>query len=128
MDKENIQHKYEAKENWGDTEEYKQSIDKTSQYTKEDWDAIYADKDRIFNGFAQNMDKDVSSPDVVELVIAWQEHITKYYYECSNEMLAGLADMYINDARYKDSIDQYKKGLAEFISDAIRTYYLDMHP
>lgn len=118
---------HEAKENWRETKEYKQSIKKTSQYTKEDWDEIHADKDRIFKELAQYLDKDVSSSEVFNLVEKWREHITKYYYECSDEMLNNLSDMYINDIRFKESIDEYKEGLAEFLSDAIKNYYLDKH-
>ena len=118
----------EAKQHWGDTKEYIQSIKRTSKYTNEDWDEIIADKDKIFKAFAQTMDKDDAENEIELLVIQWKEHITKYYYECSDDMLADLADMYLSDIRLKENIDEYKEGLAEFIGDAMKDYYIKVHP
>ena len=70
-------------------------------------------------------DETLSERESDTLVVEWKEHITKYYYECTDDMLAGLADMYVNDIRFKENIDKYKTGLAEFISDAIMNYYVN---
>ena len=125
----NIQDNYrqEAKERWGSSKEYLQSLEKTSEYSKEDWDKINSDRDRIFKAFAELMEEENAKDKTEELVIEWKEHITKYYYECSDDMLANLADMYVNDDRFKENIDKYKKGLAEFISDAIKDYFISVH-
>jgi hypothetical protein len=55
-------------------------------------------------------------------VIAWKNHITKYYYDCSDEILNGLADMYIYDKRFKNNIDKHGQGTTQFLSDAIKIY------
>ncbi len=117
----------EAKAKWSSTKEHTQSIEKTSHYTKEDWDSIHQERDDIFKAFANLMDNDHTENEADELVVKWKMHITKHYYECTDDMLAGLADMYINDDRFKVEIDKYKKGLTDFISDAIKTYYINAH-
>jgi hypothetical protein len=56
------------------------------------------------------------------LVEKLQNHITENYYLCTNEILAGLGQMYVADERFKNNIDQYAEGTAEFISEAIRIF------
>ena len=116
------EYKEEAKERWGDTDAYKESNRKTSKYGKEDWEEISKDSARIYKGFADNMDKEVSSPEVQHFVQEWQNHITKYFYNCTKEILAGLGEMYVADERFTKNIDKYGEGLAEFMSKAIYYY------
>jgi DNA-binding transcriptional MerR regulator len=116
------EYKEEAKERWGDTDAYKESNRKTSKYGKEDWAEISKDSARIYKGFSDNMDKEVSSPEVQNFVQEWQKHITKYFYNCTKEILAGLGEMYVADERFTKNIDKYGEGLAEFMSKAIYYY------
>lgn len=112
----------EAKEKWGDTEAYAESINKTAKYSKEDWAKISAEADEIFRCFAKNMEKSPDAPEVQKLVADWQAHITKHYYTCTKEILAGLGQMYVGDERFTQNIDRHGKGLAEFMSSAIAVY------
>ncbi|HOV69551.1 MAG TPA: MerR family transcriptional regulator [Clostridia bacterium] len=107
---------------WGETEAYRQSMAKTKKYKKEDWARISKESDEIFRAFAENMDKSPSAPETQKLVKKWQDHITKYFYQCTNEILSGLGQMYIFDSRFTENIDKYKKGLAQYMSDAIAVY------
>ncbi|GAA0181506.1 MerR family transcriptional regulator [Clostridium sediminicola] len=119
-----VQEKYkeEVEERWGGTEAYKESERKTSKYGKEEWEEISKDSERIYKGFIDNMDKEVSSPEVQNYVKEWKNHITKYFYNCTKEILAGLGQMYIADERFTKNIDKYGEGLAEFMSKAIAYY------
>ena len=56
------------------------------------------------------------------LVKELQNYITENYYTCTNEILAGLGQMYIADERFKNNIDKHAVGTAEFISKAIKVY------
>ena len=114
--------KYEAqaKEKWGGTDAYKQSAQKTSKYTAADWAKIKAEADKIYELFAEHMENGDAADKAFGAVEKWQEHINMYYYECSDEMLLGLADMYVNDPRFTKNIDKYKEGLARYISSAIK--------
>ena len=42
------------------------------------------------------------------------------FYRCTDEILAGLAEMYVADERFRNSIDAYAPGLAEFAAAAIQ--------
>jgi hypothetical protein len=95
----------------------------TEAYGPEDWTVITEEAKQLYQKFAGLMA--VQPPDGAEaraLAKQWQEHITKYYYPCSNEILAGLGEMYAGDERFRSNIDQYAEGLAEYMSKAISAY------
>lgn len=112
----------EVKEKYGDTNEYRQSQQKASKYAKEDWNKIQEEANYIMKQFFNNKEKPIDSDEIKELVKKWQDHITKYYYDCSNKILAGLGSMYVADERFKNNIDKNGKGTAEFMSKAIASY------
>lgn len=116
------EYKDEVESRWGNTDAYKESIQKTKKYTKTDFEKIEIEAEKIYLDFAKNMDKDVKDEIVQELVKRWQKHITKYFYNCTNEILFGLGEMYVNDERFTKNIDKYKNGLANFINLAIKEY------
>lgn len=123
-DIEENQQKYEqeTKERWGNTDAYRQSEQKTKGYTPENWATIHNETEAIYASFVANMNKDAADPVVQDLVVQWQNNITKHYYDCTNEILAGLGLMYVHDDRFKENIDEHAKGLAQFMSDAIGIY------
>lgn len=121
---EQAQQKYaqEAAERWGNTAAYQQSSKRTSGYSKEDWARISGETEQIYRGLAAQMDKPVSDPAVQQLVKEWQDLISRNFYDCTDEILAGLGEMYTADERFAKNINQYGDGLAQFLSDAIRCY------
>ena len=62
------------------------------------------------------------SEEVQNLVKMLQSHITENYYLCTNEILAGLGQMYVADERFKNNIDKHADGTAAFICEAITVY------
>ena len=52
----------------------------------------------------------------------WQAHITRHYYACTKEILAGLGQMYTADGRFMQNIDRAGAGTAQLMSDAIAVY------
>ena len=117
-------HKAEAKEKWGNTDAYKEHAEKTKNYSKDKWGNLIDEMNDILAEFAVCM-KNGDTPDSAEaqnLVKALQNHITENYYHCTNEILAGLGQMYVADERFKNNIDKHADGTAEFISKAIKTY------
>jgi hypothetical protein len=80
--------------------------------------------DRIMAEFALCMKKD-ESPDSAKaqsLVKELQNYITENYYLCTDEILAGLGQMYVADERFTNNIDKHADGTAEFICEAIAFY------
>lgn len=112
----------EAKQRWGATDAYKQSAKRTSSYNKDDWARINAEAEEIYDGFVAQMGNDPASLAVQQLVADWQAHISKNFYDCPKEMLAGLGEMYIADERFTKNIDKRAQGLAQFMSDAFAAY------
>lgn len=112
----------EAKERWGHSDAYKQSSKRTKKYTDADWQKINGEKDQIFSDFADCMNNAQYCKDADALVSQWKNHISKYFYDCTDEMLLGLADMYTYDERFKENMDKHGEGVSDFISKSIKNY------
>ena len=117
-------YKNEARERWGNTDAYYEHEKKTKNYTKEKWAEMNDGLMAIIAEFAEckNNGFDAKSPEVQSLVVKLQEYITQNYYTCTNEILAGLGQMYVADERFKKNIDKYGEGTAEFVADAIELF------
>ena len=111
----------ETRECWGNTDAYREHEKKTKNYTKEKWTEINDGLMAIFAEFAEHKNSGFGAnlPEVQSLVVKLQEYITQNYYTCTNEILAGLGQMYSADERFKENIDKYGEGTAEFVAEAI---------
>ena len=119
MDKEYVT---EARSRWGATDAYREHEQKTKNYTKEKWAEANDGLMTIFAEFATCKESGVSadSAEAQALVAKLQAHITANYYTCTDEILAGLGQMYVADERFKKNIDKYGEGTAEFAAEAIK--------
>ena len=122
IQKEQKKYAGEIKERWGETEAYKESENKTSKYSQDKWANLEEEADVIFKEFSVIKNESETGEKAQSLVKKWQAYITKNYYNCTKEILAGLAEMYIGDERFKNNIDKYSDGTAEFMSKAIKEY------
>ena len=53
-----------------------------------------------------------------------QLYITDHFYECTDEIFAGLGEMYVADERFRKNIDKAGgDGTAQFVRDAIRARF-----
>ena len=117
-------YKAEARQRWGNTDAYREHAERTKNYSKTKWKELAGEMNEIFAEFALCM-KNGETPDSAEvqnLVKALQDHITGNYYPCTNEILAGLGQMYAADERFRSSIDGNGDGTARFVSEAIEAY------
>ena len=115
---------HEVKVRWGNTEAYKESEQKTAGYTADKWNDINVGLSAVLAEFAVAL-KDGAAPEsetTQSLVKKLQQYITDNFYTCTNEILAGLGQMYVADERFRTNIDKNGAGTAEFISNAIRIY------
>ena len=115
-------YKDEVQQKWGHTDAYKQSVQKTAKYTDEDLQRANDHWNKLFSDFADCMRKSPGCKGADTLVQEWQNHITDNFYDCTDEILLGLADMYVYDERFKSNIDKHGENLAEFISESIKNY------
>ena len=114
----------EARSRWGNTDAYREHEQKTKSYTKEKWSEANDGLMAIFAEFAACKASGASADSSIAraLVVKLQAHITKNYYTCTDEILAGLGQMYACDERFKKNIDKYGDGTAEFAAEAIAVY------
>ena len=114
----------EARERWGNTTAYCEHEQKTKNYTKDDWAGANDGLMAIFAEFAmcKNNGASVNSAEAQELVAKLQAHITDNYYTCTDEILVCLGKMYVADERFKNNIEKYGEGTADFVAAAISVF------
>ena len=112
----------EVRERYGNTNAYREHEKKTKNYTKEKWAEVNDGLMAIFAEFAACKQSSANSysAEAQGLVAKLQAHITANYYTCTDEILAGLGQMYVADERFKKNIDKYGEGTAEFAAEAIK--------
>ena len=113
----------EAKQRWGQTEAYAIAAKRTKNYSSTDWALIKSEAATIYQGFYAHRSQPAESAEIKSLVQAWREHLDRWYYPCSMEMLVGLADIYEQDVRFQQNIDKVGgEGTCACMIDAIRDY------
>ncbi len=124
FDKAYKQYEDEAKEKWGNTAAYKESKVKTADYSKDKWKEVLDGMNGIFAEFAdcKKRGESATGDTAQSLVKRLQNYITANLYNCTNEILQGLGQMYICDERFKNNIDKSGEGTAEFAAAAIGVY------
>ncbi|NCB01625.1 MAG: MerR family transcriptional regulator [Spirochaetia bacterium] len=116
------QYSNEVTSRWNNTSEYKESSKRTQNYTAEKWKKIKSEDDEIIFTFASLINTVVTEDKAKETVKRWQDHISRYYYPCSDEILSSLGAMYVADERFIATLDRFKKGTALYMSEAITSY------
>lgn len=114
----------EAKEKWGSTDAYREYEDKTKNYDRQKQKSLAEGMDQMMAAFAVCM-KQGNAPDSVQtqtLVKSLQTHISENCYRCTEDILAGLGQMYVADERFRSNIDKHAEGTAAYISEAIGIY------
>ena len=120
----NHQYAKEARERWGDNAAYKESEQRTANYTAADWSELSAGMDVIMAGFTELKSSGVA-PDAKPArlqVEKLKQFITERMYTCTDEILSGLGQMYIADDRFTKNIDKHGDGTAVYVSECIKSY------
>ena len=113
----------QAKENWGKTEAYKEFEEKSKDWTEETTENIAKDMMIIFAEFGQMKDLNPADEKVQAQVKKLQDYITEHFYNCTNQILSGLGQMYAGGGEFTENIDAYGgEGTAEFTNKAIDIY------
>lgn len=111
----------EAKERWGNTEAYKQSQERTKQWTKEDYKRVKEDGEQFMQHLVTKMSEGPTSPVVQELIDQHYNSL-RTFYEPNLEMYRGLANMYIDDPRFAAYFQKFHPELPEFMKQAMLAY------
>ena len=113
-------YKNEVQQRWGNTAAYAEYAEKAKENQNE---AVAGMNDRMA-AFALCMKAghEPESEAAQALVKALQDYITTHFYTCTDEILAGLGQMYACDERFRENIDKHGNGTAGFIRAAIGHY------
>lgn len=113
----------QAKEEWGNTAEYKEFEQKSQNRSKEEEQAIVEKFMQVFAGFGKLKDTEPGSVDAQSQVKKLQDYITRHFYSCSNDILFGLGQMYAAGGEFTANIDRVGgEGTAKFAAKAIQIY------
>jgi len=115
------QYEEEVRQKWGETDSYKESARRTKGYGKAEWEQIRRDWEAIYARLAELMREGAAADDArcKGVVEAHRAHIDRWFYPCSVEMHAQLAEMYVSDPRFTANLDKVAPGFARYLRDAI---------
>lgn len=112
-----------AKEQWGNTKEYKEMRQKAENRSQEEEMAVEMEFMKLFQDFGKLRGQKPESAKVQEHVKKLQDYITQNFYHCTDEILLGLGRMYAGGGEFTANIDQAGgTGTAEFAAEAIEIY------
>lgn len=113
------QYAAEVKERWGNTDAYQESAQRPAAEQKDAAAGLMAQ----FARMGRLRTGDPAGQEAQAAVRELQEFITKHFYTCTPEILAGLGQMYTADDRFRASIDAAGgEGTADFAGKAIAVY------
>jgi MerR family transcriptional regulator, thiopeptide resistance regulator len=110
----------EAEERWGDTDAWKQSQQRVSKFSKQDWIEVKAEGDALLAALAQAKRDGVEpgSAKANELAARHRASIERFY-DCGDETHRCLVEMYLADERFTRYYDDAEPGLAQFLHDIV---------
>lgn len=112
----------EAEARWGHTDPWKQSAERSRNYTKADWERLKQEAGavnaRLEKAFAAGCTPD--SPEALAAIDAARLLIHLWHYECSKEFHVRLTEMTSGDARFLKNIDANYPGLAAWMAKAAK--------
>jgi MerR family transcriptional regulator, thiopeptide resistance regulator len=116
------QYEDEVRERWGTTAAYRESLQRTRRYTRQDWEAMKAEGDQLSQELADALAAGLApaDPQVTALAERHRGHITRWFYPCSPAMHRGLGELYVADARFAQNYERLRPGLARYVREAFR--------
>ena len=110
----------EAEQRW-DPALVRESNRRWKAMSKDEQKAQVAEGNAIYRDLAALMDRDPADPAVQAVMVRWHQNI-RQFYEPTPEILRGLGDLYVQDARFTANIDRVAPGLAAYMQRAIAVY------
>lgn len=114
-----------AKERWGASKAYEEFSEKSKGRSEQMQRDMAEEMMGFFAEFGDFRSRAAAADaaDVQALVARLQKHITDNYYNCTNEILAGLGMMYVHDPEFRSNIDRVGgAGTAAFVGEAIMIF------
>lgn len=112
-----------AKEQWGQTEEYKEFEQKAQGRNREEEHELMKNFMDIFVEFGKMKDGDPGAMNVQDQVRKLQNYITENFYKCSKDILRSLGQMYAAGGEFTENIDKAGgEGTAQFTAKALEIF------
>ncbi|MFC5318431.1 MerR family transcriptional regulator [Brachybacterium alimentarium] len=110
----------EARERWGSTDAWKQSVARTGSWDAARWQQLKAENDALEQALADALAQGVE-PGSEEAHALAERHRAAIgqHYDCSRSRQVVLARMYTEDPRFAAHYDQLAPGLAAWLRRAI---------
>ncbi len=113
----------QAKESWGKTEAYREFEEKSKGRTADAENNTAQGLMAIFAELGQIKDTAPENQNAQALVKKLQGYITEHYYNCTDQILLGLGQMYAAGGEFTENIDAAGGiGTADFANKAIEVY------
>lgn len=111
----------EARERWGHTEAYRESMHRTQDYGEAEWAEIRRETGQIAGDLVALMRAgEPATGDAARAAAErHRQHISRWFYSCSPQMHRGLGEMYVADDRFARAYEREAPGLAQYFHDAI---------
>lgn len=117
------QYKNEVIKKWGSTSEYKEYEQKMKGKTEKEQQEAMQKLMYFFQELGEWKGNSPEDSKVQKKIQELQQFITEHFYTCTNEILYGLGQMYVQDERMKHNIDKAGgDGTAQFVQKAITIY------
>ena len=87
----------------------------------ENLEEIDREANRIYRAVADLMHLPPNAPAVQQEMVAYY-HLLDRFYECSPNMFRNLGNLYANDSRFSQTIDQHGNGLSIYLKDAMHVH------
>lgn len=119
---ENAEYAEEARDRWGDTEAYRESMRRAKRYGKRDWARVKADGEAIERRWEALLraGRDPGDAEAADVAEAFRLHVDRWFYPLTHAMHVGLAELYTSDARFRKHYEDRAEGLAAFVAESIR--------
>jgi hypothetical protein len=123
----NNKYKEEVIKKWGNTSSYKEYEEKSKNYSNDKLNNIVNELNSILKEFSFYMNSGFTSDsnETQNLVLKLKNHITNNFYNCTDEILYNLGQMYVSDERFKNNIDKNGINTSEYIKKSIEFFCLN---
>ncbi|MED1204122.1 MerR family transcriptional regulator [Heyndrickxia acidicola] len=107
----------EARERWGD-----QAVDDVGPFSNEEKKELSNDMNQIYRELAGLRKKSPATNEAQGAIGKWYGFLNKHFGHYSYEAFKGLGQLYVQNSRFEQNIDQFGEGLAAFMAEAMAIF------